>query len=188
MAFLNPVRGWSGICGTVLALALSWPLQPARGQTVDEYKIKAAFLYKFAKFVEWPPQAFRTPADPIVICVLGRNPFGDVLDRIVAGQSVDGRSFAVRPISGEPQIAGCHILFVSSSERKRMAAIVNAAESAATLTVGETDTFAVEGGMIELRVEDGRVRLQVNLSTAEKAGLHLSSTLLSLAKIVKGGA
>ena len=86
----------------------------------DEYRVKAAFLYNFAKFVEWPPQAFKSPSDPIVIGVLGKNPFGDALADEVAGKTLGGRAFQVREVTDAQQASGCQIVFVSSSERKRL--------------------------------------------------------------------
>ncbi len=167
-----------------MAILLGWPVYTARCQAVDEYKMKAAFIYNFTKFVEWPPQAFRAPADPVVICILGENPFGDGLGRLVGDKSLEGRSFAVRQISKEPQAAGCHILFICSSERKRIPSIMTAVGGRATLTIGETEGFALQGGVINFKIEEGRVRLQVNIRAAEKAGLHISSKLLTLAQIV----
>jgi hypothetical protein len=167
-----------------MAIFLGWPVYTACCQAVDEYKMKAAFIYNFTKFVDWPPQAFRTPTEPVVICILGENPFGDGLDRLVSAKSVDGRSFVVRQISKEQQAAGCHILFICSSERKRIPSIMAAVGSRATLTIGETEGFALQGGVINFKIEEGRVRLQVNIRAAEKAGLHISSKLLTLAQIV----
>lgn len=157
----------------------------ARAQVTDEYQVKAAFIYNFAKFVEWPPHAFKSPMDPIVICVLGQNPFGGALEEVVNGKSVEGRSFVVRQLSGEQAAAGCQILFISSSERKRLRGILGELKASGALTVGETDTFASEGGMINFKIEGGRVRLQVNVDAAEQGKLRISSKLLSLAEIVK---
>lgn len=147
--------------------------------------MKAAFLFNFAKFVEWPPQVFRTTADPIGICVLGQDPFGHALDEAVSGKTVYGRPFVIRRVSGDQAALGCQILFVCSSERKRVRAILGEIKTGGVLTVGETDTFAVEGGVINFKIEDGRVCLEVNVGAAEQAQLRISSKLLSLAEIVK---
>ncbi len=157
----------------------------ARAQIIDEYQVKAAFLYNFAKFVEWPPQAFQTPTDPITICVLGPNPFGNALEEAVSGKRVEGRTFMVRQLSSDLPPAGCQILFIGSSEAKRWRAILGGIKTTGVLTVGETETFASEGGVINFRIEAGTVRLQVNLDAAEQAKLRISSKLLSLAQIVK---
>jgi hypothetical protein len=158
---------------------------PTWGQKVEEYRVKAAFLFNFAKFVEWPPQIFKTARDPIAICVVGQNLFGEALNEAVSGKTVEGRTFLVRQVSGEQPSAGCQILFVSSSERKRLRVILGEIKADGVLTVGETDNFASEGGIINFKIEAGRVCLQVNVDAAEQAKLHISSKLLSLAQIVK---
>ena len=153
------------------------------GQTADEYKVKAAFLFNFPKFVEWPAQSFKGPADPIVIGVLGRNPFHDALPDALAGKKINGRSFQVREISDISQAAGCQILFVASSERKRALDLLSGITG--VLTVGETAKFADEGGVINFKIEAGNVRLQINLEAARRQRLHISAKLLSLAEIVE---
>jgi YfiR/HmsC-like len=157
----------------------------ARAEEANEYQVKAAFLYNFAKFVEWPPQAFKSPADPIVIGVLGKNPFGDSLAAAVAGKAWAGRTFQVREIATAQQAAGCQIVFISSSERKRLAALLAGMGSAAVLTVGETDNFTAAGGIVNFKIEAGSVRLQINVEAARKQQLHISAKLLSLAEIVE---
>jgi hypothetical protein len=157
----------------------------AWSQHAEEYRVKAAFLFNFAKFVEWPPQAFTNSTDPIRICVLGKDPFGSVLEDAVRDKTAEGRTFLVRQVSGGQPAAGCQILFISSSERKRLAAILGEIKGDGVLTVGETDTFASDGGMINFKIESGRVCLQINVAAAEQSRLHISSKLLSLAQIVK---
>lgn len=152
---------------------------------IDEYRIKATFLYNFAKFVEWPPQAFKSPSDPIVIGVLGKNPFGDALAEAVAGKTLGGRGFQVRQVADAQQAAGCQILFVSSSERKRLVPLFAVIGNSTVLTVGETDNFAAEGGIINFKIEAGSVRVQINLEAARRQQLRISSKLLSLAEIVE---
>ena len=150
---------------------------------INEYEVKAAFLYKFAKFVEWPPEAFGSATDPVGICVLGQDPFGRALDDAVNGKAFHGRAFVVRQISEIRQAARCQILFVSSSERKRYGAILGELRTG-VLTVGETDAFAEQGGIVNLKLESGRVRIQINLNAAEQARIRISSKLLGLAQIV----
>jgi len=167
-----------------LAILLVLAGGSARAQ-VDEYQVKAAFLYNFAKFVEWPPDTFKTARDPITICVLGPNPFGNALEEAVTGKTVEGRSFAVRPLVDPGPGCNCQILFVSSAERKRLRSLEAALKKAAILTVGEAQDFASNGGVINFKLENGRVRLEVNLDAAEQARLRISSKLLSLAEIVR---
>ena len=120
-----------------------------------------------------------------MIGVLGKNPFGDSLAAAVAGKTWGGRGFQVREISTAPQAAGCQIVFISSSERKRLGALLAGIGNAAVLTVGETDNFAAAGGIVNFKIEAGSVRLQINVEAARKQQLHISAKLLSLAEIVE---
>jgi hypothetical protein len=156
----------------------------ASGETAEEYRVKAAFLFNFAKFVEWPPHTFKSVEDPILICIVGKNPFGDFLYQAVSGHTVQGKSFGVRQIAELPQMSGCNIVFVASSERKRLATIFHEIKTAGVLTVGESDNFTAEGGVINFRIEDGTVRLQINVDAAAQEQVRISSKLLGLAEIV----
>lgn len=149
----------------------------------DEYAVKAAFLYNFARFVEWPSTTFRKQTDPFVTCVLGADPFGGTLEEILKGKQVDGRAFRILRIADTSEAAACQILFISSSEHKRTAAII-ATLPPGTLTVGEMDGFSAAGGIINFTLNEGHVRFEVNRRAAERAGLQISSRLLSLAQIV----
>ena len=149
---------------------------------VDEYRVKGAFLLNFAKFVEWPAGAFQGPKDPISICILGANPFTPALDAAAHAVVIESRSVAVRQIAEPAQARQCQIVFLSASERKRVRAVLEAVQEGSVLTVGETQGFVESGGVIELRVEESRVRMEINLASAKKAGLHISAKLLSLAQ------
>ena len=168
-----------------LALVATVLLAGAGQAQVAEYQVKAAFLYNFAKFVEWPWHVFKAASDPIAICVLGKNPVENALDEVVAGKTVEGRAFLVRQIAEVNPGCNCQILFVSSSERKRFWSIADSIKGAGILTVGEAPDFAAEGGVINFKLEEGRIRLEINLDAAEHAQLRISSKLLSLAQIVK---
>lgn len=156
-----------------------------RAQPVDEYQVKAAFLYNFARFVEWPSQISTASAEPMAICVLGQEPFARVLQDALAGKSVAERELVVRRISDVSKVGSCRILFVGSSERKRLRTILTGTRACGVLTVGEIDSFTSEGGMINFLLEGGRVRFEVNLEATEREGLRISSKVLSLARIVK---
>jgi hypothetical protein len=164
----------------ILACALS----AASFAQVEEYPVKAAFLYNFAKFVDWPAPAFQGPGDPICICVLGQNPFGNSLERVVRGQVVDGRSIRIRLVPEVSPKTTCHILFVSAAERKRFQSAAASLRGVPTLTVGESRGFAADGGIVNFKLVDGKVRFEVNLDAAERAQIHISSKLLSLAVLV----
>ncbi len=151
----------------------------------DEYQVKAAFLYNFAKFVEWPPGTFISPTDPIGICIAGANPFGATLDSMVQGKKIGDRIFAVRRIPDTQQTKGCQILFIGSTEWKRVRPLLEALKGAAILTVGDTEDFLADGGMIAFQIAGPRVRIQIDLEAAERSHLKISSKLLSLAEIVK---
>ena len=150
---------------------------------IEEYQVKAAFLFNFAKFVEWPAQAFKSADEPIEICVLGPNPFGSSLDKAVEGKVVGNRKFVVREVRDAQQASECHIVFVSAAGWTRSRAVLGDIKKCCVLTVGETGEFIAGGGMINLRLEDARVRVEINPDAAERAGLRISSKLLSLAEI-----
>jgi hypothetical protein len=173
--------------GTQLALALAVAMifQASARAQADEYHVKAAFLLNFAKFVEWPTQTFRTPSDPIVICVLGQNPFGNALEETISGKSVGGRTLSVREISGTQHPWSCQILFVNSSALNQFRSVIGHIKGAGVLSVGEAEGFTADGGVINLRVEHGSVRLEINVAAAEYTNIHISSKLLSLAEIVR---
>jgi hypothetical protein len=159
-------------------------------QAMEEYRLKAAFVSSFAGFVEWPapgkpPDATRKSRDPISICVLGENPFGSALEQAVSGKIVQDRPLTVRWIGDVRQAAGCQILFVSSSERKRLRSILKDSSLTGVLTVGDTSNFTSEGGVIDLEVEGDKIRILINMEAAEQNSLRISSRLLSLARIVK---
>jgi hypothetical protein len=167
------------ICLTIV-LGLS-ACTEADAQIIDEYQVKAAFLFNFAKFVEWPPKTFKSASDSMLICVLGTNPFGRSLEEAVNGKSIDGRKFAVRQVAEIGQAGGCQILFIATGKKKLPPDVV----MAGVLTVGESEGFAAAGGVIGFKLEDGRVRLEINVDAAEIQKLRISSKLLSLAEIVR---
>jgi len=153
----------------------------AQDSQPTEYQIKAAFLFNFAKFVNWPPAAFAQPTSPIVFGILGDNPFHDELARTVQNKSVDDRPLVVREFQSAAQAANCHILFISSSEKKRLPEILKGLDGRSVLTVSETEKFTEAGGMINFVLQGSKIRLQINNDAATKAGLKISSKLLSLA-------
>jgi hypothetical protein len=151
----------------------------------DEYQVKAAFLFNLAKFVEWPPAAFEDSTDPITICVAGQSSFGSTLEEMIPGKRVGTRGFAIRRLLDTQRTGVCKILFLSASEWKRTRTLPAALKSTSILTVGETDDFIAGGGIVNLRLEGSRIRIQVSLDAAEGTGLRISSKLLALAEIVK---
>jgi YfiR/HmsC-like len=156
-----------------------------RAQAFNEYQVKAAFLYTFAKFVEWLPPASTSPSAAVTICVLGEDPFGNFLDDAIRGKTVGDRPLAVHRLTRLPVAHECQILFIAESERNRMPVLLASVTTDGLLTVGDTAEFAAQGGIIGLQLDGDRIRLRVNLIAAEKAKLRISSRLLSLATIVK---
>jgi uncharacterized protein DUF4154 len=147
-----------------------------------EYEVKAAFLYNFARFVEWPPEAQR--AEPFVIAVLGRDPFGTALDEAVSGKTVAGRPIQVRRASRVEDVGDAQMVFVAATEGPNVPAILKALERPGVLTVGDAEGFVERGGTINFTLQSRRVRFEINPVRAEQAGLKVSSQLLKLATLV----
>jgi len=168
------------------ALAASGPglLSQNDSAAALEYQVKAAFLFNFAKFVEWPPEKLGDANRPLCVCVLGKDPFGPTLDQTLQNKSVDKRPVKVLRLTSAAGLKSCHIAFVASSEHERLTAIFQAGIGSGVLLVGEMPRFAERGGMIGFTKDDNKVRLEINPAAASSAGLRISSKLLNLAKIV----
>jgi hypothetical protein len=154
------------------------------GTLAQEYDLKAAFLFNFAQFVEWPEDAFAGAATPITIGILGEDPFGKSLDEIVANEVVHDRRLIVRRYRTIDQIEDCHILFISQAESKRMDHIFTRLGSRSVLTVGDADDFMARDGIIGFKMARNRLRLRINPAVAKAAKLTISSKLLRQAEIV----
>jgi hypothetical protein len=180
-------RGWvigrTATLGFVIALGNCFADGPP--QQIDEYQVKAAFIYNFAKFVQWPAGAFQGPNEPIAICLLGEDPFGRSLEDTVAGRVIEGRSFVVRHISNLKQVEGCKVLFVSAKQDKHVPATLADIRLDGILTIGESDVPGGDGVVINFRVDNGKVRFDINVEAAEREKLRISSRLLSLAHVVE---
>lgn len=160
----------------------------AQAQTgPNEYQVKAVFLFNFSQFVSWPPQAFPATQTPLVIGVLGEDPFGTDLDEVVRGETANGRPLSVQRYRSAQDIGECHILFVSRSEHKQLGEVLAALKSRNILTVSDDDDFTRRGGMVRFVNDRNRIRLHINLGAAEAAGLTISSKLLRPAQIVRTG-
>jgi hypothetical protein len=167
-------------------LLLNLALQATAAETsLEEYQVKGAYLLNFARFTAWPAESFKSPEDPIAICVLGQNPFGTVLDRATQNLTVANRAVVVRQIPTVQQAAQCHIVFISSSEKKKLRALLDNAQGNSILTVGESDGFLAGGGVISFKLDGDRVRIEINKEAADRAHLRISAKLLSLAQAVK---
>lgn len=185
--FMRRMPSIFGLRCVVLALTLfSVSATTALAQNPGEYEVKAAFLLNFTRFTEWPSEAFADAAVPLVIGVVGEDPFGPVLDASVAERRVHGRRIEIRRLADGPGgLSGCHLLFfggmVSRQSRRDLLA---KASKLHILTVGEADDFCRDGGVINLVLRQSRVRFQIDPGAAERAGLRLSARLLRLAELV----
>jgi len=165
--------------------SLGFDAQAQDSSGSSEYLIKAGFIYNFANLVQWPANAFSQPDSPIVIGILGEDPFGTILDRVLAGKRVNGRAFLVKRLKSVLDLKECHIVFVSSSELTHLAEAIHSVKGMPILTIGEIPGFARRGGVINLVLEDNKVHFEVNVEAAKEADLTISSRLLALARIVQ---
>lgn len=156
---------------------------PPAGST--EYDVKAAFLLNFGKFIEWPKAALASASDQFNICVIGKDPFGDRLERVVSGETINGKRPHLQRLAEGDAMTDCHIAFVGASSSSSVTAIIKRSKGASTLTVGEMPQFTELGGMIQFKVENQRVRFSINRNEAKLAGLDISSKLLGLAEGVR---
>lgn len=168
--------GLALLCAAVSALAAPPPS--------PEYQVKAVLLMRIAQFVEWPPEAFGGPASPVVIAVLGDDPFGGYLDQAVEGQRIGERPMEVRRCRRLEDLGECQILFISGSEAGRIGGILERLKGRSLLTVGDTDGFNRDGGIVRFVTENNKIRLRIRVDAARDSGLTVSSKLLRLATIV----
>ncbi len=172
------------IVGAICALLAAANLSGQQA-TPSEYEVKATYLYNFARFTEWPAKDAGVKDNSFAVCVLGRDPFGSVLDTILAGEAIGGKQMVHRRISSAQDAGNCRIVFISSSEKSRLKETLAVLEGMSVLTVSDIPDFSVHGGMIEFVVERAKVRFEVNLQTAGEAGLMLSSELLKVAVSIR---
>lgn len=177
---ISPLRQlWLAVFATSLMLGLASATM--RAQTASEPALKAAFLYNFARFAEWPADA---AAGPLTICVIGDAAIADALDGTVKGRTIDNREVAVSRVKPEG-LRACHVLYVAGVDPIRAQQIVDELKSAPVLTVSDGEVFAKNGGIAGVFVEQGKMRFAINVEAAQQARLRISSRLLSLAKIVR---
>ena len=172
-------------CSIVVAI-LSLIAAPAAGQTAAASKVKAAFLYNFAKFAEWPADTL-PPGERLQLCVVGDDAVADALEQTIKGRAIEGHELSVRVIAADSLVRSCHLLYVDGRDARRSSQLLEALKGAAVLSVGDGEKFAELGGVAQLVLEQDRMRFAVNVTAAERARLHLSSKLLSLASIVREG-
>jgi len=173
--------------GARCALLLLLSLASAPAQSVPkEYQLRAVMLFRFAQFVEWPPLAFESPTSPLVIGVLGENPFGEAVEVAVRGETAHGHPIRVEYFHQPQDIKACHILYISRSETGHVKEILRSLAGRSILTVSDIEGFALErGGVVRFVAEPDRVTIRINLESAKTAGLLIDSRLLRLAQIAK---
>jgi len=171
-------------CGLLFRAANAAGAEPS----MTEYQVKALFLLNFTKYVDWPATAFAETNSPIVIGLYGENKFGDALVKAVEGRTVSGRQIVIQPIEKNGDPGKCQILFIGDSEKNHLGEILDKIKALPVLTVGESDQFLEQGGMIHFVKKEGKIRLEISLEAARRAKLEISSKLLGVADVVKGKA
>ncbi len=177
------LRSYAVKLAIALLLLLYWQ-NPSGGQAISDSQVKAAYLYNFAKLVEWPPTDFASPEAPIRFCILNDPAFESELNHIVIGKNISGRPLTVVEVPDAEKSRGCQILFINASHEKHLQQILASLQNTSVLTVGESKGFVEQGGIINFINQNDRVQFQVNDKAAKQAGIHISSRLLVVAKLV----
>jgi hypothetical protein len=167
-----------------IASALLSPAAQANAPS-REYQVKAAFIYNFTQFIEWPDKSFSDARSPLVVAVVGADPFGGLLENTFAGKTIANRTVAIKYFARTEDIGACHVLFVPPNEAGNLSEGLKRLDGQAVLLIGENDSFTADGGSIRFYTENNKIRFEVNLDATRAAGLKLSSKLLQLAKIFK---
>jgi hypothetical protein len=156
----------------------------AQSEQPTEYEVKAAYLFNFARFIEWPAEAFEDSTSPITIGILGEDPFGQVLEQTIDGKTVRGRPIVVLRSRG---YESCHILFIGLSEKKNLNKVLERLSESSTLTVSDLEDFATRGGMVGFVINDNKIRFEINVDVVERSRLEISSKLLKVAEVIREG-
>jgi YfiR/HmsC-like len=173
--------------GIVLVLFTASIAASAELPRASEYELKAAFLFNFIKFTDWPADELAKSADRFIIGVVGKDPFGATLDKIIEGETVHNRAIVARRFSRmDEAVTNSHVLFISSSEDTNLPAILKILDQRSVLTVSDIDNFAQRGGIISLKKENNKIVFDINLESAKRVGITMNAQLLKLAKIVRG--
>ena len=176
------------VAGVAALLAIALPVAPTRSfaqAALNEYQVKAAFLYNFARFVEWPAGTFASASSSFKFCVFGKDPFGKSLEEALAGKRIAEHRVELVRARKISELEGCQVVFVSASDSVRPFDVVAGLKSRNVLLVGEEEDFASAGGTIQFFLQDNRVRFVINPDAASRAGLKVSSKLLALANVVR---
>lgn len=182
------IGAWRLLCCTTALFVVSIGfVDSGRAQVqVEEYRVKAAFLFHFVQLVDWPAGALGDEKSPLTVCTVGKDPFRGDLETTFEGKLIGARSLRVQHLKSGQEVQGCQILFIGSGEGVQIPPIIAGLKDGAVLTVGETDDFVKQGGMIGFCMDNNKVRFDINVKAAERAKLKISSRLLLLAKNVIG--
>ncbi len=190
MALLNQLRRRGFLTGVLRALpgfvVFTLILPSGVSAQALEYKLQAVFLFNFLQYTEWPPDSFPSKQAPLIIGVLGNNPFGTALNEAVADEKIQGRSVVIRYLRHAGEIDLCHALYISKSEEDNLRSILRSLTKLPVLTVGEGERFTDIGGHIRFYTDKGKLRFEVNLARLKESRIKLSSQLLKLAKVQNG--
>jgi hypothetical protein len=178
----HPIRSWLMLLGVAFLVTRGNEL--AYSQAISEDQVKAAYLFNFAKFVEWPQETFPDATAPIHLCVLNDPTIGSELSQIVKDKHISGRSIVVAQIQNGEQGRSCQILFINSAQNSQIEHILKVLQGASVLTVGEATQFVEQGGIVNFVIQDDQVHFQVNHKAATQSRLRMSARLLSVAKLV----
>jgi hypothetical protein len=155
----------------------------AQSSPSPQYRVEAAFLFNFTKFIDWPASAFNSPEEPFVIGILGDDPFGNFIDEVVKDEKVKEHSIKIERYADSSNIGKCHLLFINSRKKERVNELLKELTYQNVLTVSNDDNFLREGGMIQFFTEDNKIRVAINTSATKAAQISVSSKLLALARI-----
>jgi len=181
----RPCRwGWASVLGALFLIGGTCVLaQSGSAPKYSEYEVKAAFLLNFMQFVEWPAGATTNAEAPLLIGVLGADPFGATLEGTIKGETIHGRPLAIKRTRQVAELKDCHLIFVCRSEKAQLKEIVSALRGCPALTVSDVEQFCRHGGMIGLLNEGSRIRFEINQKAAEQSNLKISSKLLRLGRL-----
>lgn len=188
--FASTIRWWRRVL-TAAAMVAACASRPCAAPTLAgagigdrEHTLKAGFLVNFSQFATWPAAAFAGPRSPFVIGVVGGDPFGSTLDAVVEGVDVGGRRITLRRLTTQDALRQCHVLFITASSATDVRQLLEALGGAPVLTVGDGPAFIEAGGIVAFRIENNRLRFDVNTAAAKRAGLAFSSQMLEYARLV----
>jgi hypothetical protein len=186
-------RAWAGrtiAAGFILCALVFLPELCAQAPKPTEYEVEAAYLSNFGRFVEWPARTgaserASSEKDPFYVCVLGQDPFGPLLDAALKGEAIGGEALAARRVTTAADASSCRIVFIGATKESEVKGILAGLRNSSVLTVGDSFDFTRQGGMIQFVLEGNRVRFEINLAAAQRAGLTLSSQLLKVAVAIR---